>query len=530
MMELVKKNIHMNRFKNSTSTQVTLDDDFIVPDTMDDMDQVILSSGDVVVESVKNQGERVLIKGKLVFQVLYRKAEGGLQTLAGSIVLEEPVNVQELEEKDDVSVSWELEDLTAGMINSRKLSVKAIVALNVRVETLVDAETAADVELYGEDMASDSANGTAGIETQKRTVDVAAIAVRRKDTYRIKEDISLSGSKPSIEQILWSELRLMGVSAKPLDGQIHVEGELTVFLIYTGEGENTPTQWLEETIPFSGEVELPESVEGMVPSIAIRLVHKDVEAKPDYDGEMRDLEIDAVLELDMKLYEEQPMELLSDLYATDREVDLQTGEVCFDRLLSKNTGKCKISERVSLEPSERILQICHNDAAIKIDQVEVLEDVLNIDGVLEVSLLYMTSDDTEPVKATTVVVPFQYAAEAPGISQDSVYQMNTGLEQMTAVMAGGDTVEVKAVVNLDILVLLPTRETVIVSAKEEPLNMEKLQALPGIVGYIVQPGDSLWDVAKRFHTTVSHVMAANGLTDDQVRPGERLLLVKEVAG
>jgi len=65
--------------------------------------------------------------------------------------------VQELEEKDDVSVSWELEDLTAGMINSRKLSVKAIVALNVRVETLVDAETAADVELYGEDMASDSA-------------------------------------------------------------------------------------------------------------------------------------------------------------------------------------------------------------------------------------------------------------------------------------------------------------------------------------------------------------------------------------
>jgi len=58
----VKKNIHMNRFKNSTSTQVTLDDDFIVPDTMDDMDQVILSSGDVVVESVKNQGERVLIR------------------------------------------------------------------------------------------------------------------------------------------------------------------------------------------------------------------------------------------------------------------------------------------------------------------------------------------------------------------------------------------------------------------------------------------------------------------------------------
>ncbi|MCI9359493.1 MAG: DUF3794 domain-containing protein [Hungatella sp.] len=518
MMELVKKNIRMNRFKSSTSTQVTMDDDFIVPDTMDDMEQVILSSGNIVIESVKNQGERVLIKGKLAFQVLYRKAEGGLQTLAGSIPLEEPVNVPELGERDDISVSWEIEDLTAGMINSRKLSIKAIVTLNVRVEALCDGEAAVDVEMNGE---------TA--ETLKRTIDVAAIAVRRKDTYRIKEDISLSSSKPSIERVLWSEMQLMGASTKPLDGQVHVEGELAIFLIYTGEGENTPIQWLEESIPFAGDVDLPESVEGMVPSIALRLVHKDLESKPDYDGEMRDLEVDAVLELDMKLYEEQPLELLSDLYATDREVVLQRGEVCFDRLLSKNTGKCKISDRIQMEPSERILQICHNDAAIKIDNVEIREDALNIDGALEVSLLYMTSDDTEPVKASTAVLPFQYTADASGIQEDSVYQLNTGVEQMTAVMAGGDMVEIRAVLNLDILVLQPTSESVIINAREEPLNLEKLQALPGIVGYIVQHGDSLWDVAKRFHTTISRVMETNDLTDDQIRPGDRLLLVKEVA-
>ena len=131
-----------------------------------------------------------------------------------------------------------------------------------------------------------------------------------------------------------------------MDGQIHVDGELTVFIIYSGEGEETPMQWLEESIPFSGEVELPEAVEEMIPVINVRLVHKDLEAKPDYDGEMRDLEVDAVLELDMKLYEEQNMELLSDMYSTNRELVLQTGEVCFDKLLTHNVGKCKVSEKV----------------------------------------------------------------------------------------------------------------------------------------------------------------------------------------
>ena len=85
MLELVKKNIHMNRFKSNAATQVTLDDDFIVPDTMEDMARIILSSGGIQIESVKNQGERVIIKGKLDFQVLYRNVEGGFQTMAGHI-------------------------------------------------------------------------------------------------------------------------------------------------------------------------------------------------------------------------------------------------------------------------------------------------------------------------------------------------------------------------------------------------------------------------------------------------------------
>ena len=162
--------------------------------------------------------------------------------------------------------------------------------------------------------------------------------------------------------------------------------------------------------------------------------------------------------------------------------------------------------------------------------MEIQEDSLQIDGVLEVSLLYLTSDDSEPVRAETALIPFHYEAETPGITPDSVYQLNTVLEQMTAVMAGGDMVEIKGVISLDILVLQPVKEPVILGVKESPLDLEKLQELPGITGYIVQPGDRLWDIAKRFHTTRKQVIEANGLPGEQVRPGDRLILVKDVAG
>ncbi|RGY99268.1 SPOCS domain-containing protein [Clostridium sp. AM58-1XD] len=519
-MELSKKNIHMNRWKTHATTQVTLDDDFIVPDTMDDAEQVVLSTGDIQIESSRAQGEKVVVKGKLDFRILYRKAGGGLQALAGSMPFEETINVPGLEDRDYTATSWELDDLNAGMINSRKMSVKALITLDVSAETLYDVEAAVDV-----------AEGSTGAEVKalRQNMEVAAIAVRRKDTYRVKETIALSGNKPNIDNILWSEMRLCSSACRPMDGKVRLEGELIVFVIYDGEGENDTIQWLEESVPFSGELELAEAVEEMIPQISMRLVHKDIEAKPDYDGEMRELEIDAVVELDMKLYEEEEVELLSDLYSTNREIVLETEEACFDKILTKNLCKCKVAEKVEVSHSDRILQICHSEGNVKIDETEISNDELNIEGVLEVKLLYLTADDSEPIQSSTEVVPFHYTAEAKGITPESIYQMNTGLDQMTAVMIGGDMVEIKAVINLDLLVLQPVCQPVIASASEEPMDLQKLQKMPGIVGYIVQPGDSLWKIAKKFHTTVENIMETNGLTSDIIKPGDKLILVKEIA-
>ncbi|MDD3251356.1 MAG: DUF3794 domain-containing protein [Lachnospiraceae bacterium] len=522
MLELMKQNIHMNRWKNQVNTQITLDDDFIVPDTMSDIAQVILDAGEIQLEPVKIQSEKVQVHGKLDFHVLYRKEEGGLQTLGGLIPFEETINVPGLQEKDYVSVSWKLEDLDAGMINSRKLSIKAIVTLEVKVETLFDTEAAVSLGEIREE-------GNPRIEQRREKLDVAAIALRRKDTYRLKEEVTLSGSKPAIDRVLWTEMRLGGTTTRPLDGKIHLEGTLMVFVIYEGEGESGPVQWLEESIPFSGEIEMQGAVEEMIPAIEVRLIHRGIEEKPDYDGEMRELDIDAVMELDVRLYEEQELEVLTDLYSTNRELTLETGEVCFDQILARNIGRCKIAEKTELGSGQRVLQICHSSGMVKLDEVEARDNNLAIDGVLEVKLLYLTDNDDRPVQSATELFPFHYEAEVPGINSESIWYLDSSVEQLTAVMVGGDMVEVKAVVALDMLVFQPICQQVILRADTAPLDTAKLQQIPGIVGYLIQEGDTLWDIAKRFHTTVDNIMTTNGLVSETMHPGNCLILVKEIA-
>ena len=88
--------------------------------------------------------------------------------------------------------------------------------------------------------------------------------------------------------------------------------------------------------------------------------------------------------------------------------------------------------------------------------------------------------------------------------------------------------EVKAVVLLDMLVLQPICRSVILRAETAPLDTKKLQQMPGIVGYLVQEGDELWNIAKRFHTTTENIINTNNLSSDTVRPGDCLILVKEI--
>ena len=76
------------------------------------------------------------------------------------------------------------------------------------MESLYDAEAAVDVK-----------TDDGRVEIQRRDIDVAAIAVRRKDTYRIREELSLSANKPNMETILWREMKLRGVSCSPVQGR-----------------------------------------------------------------------------------------------------------------------------------------------------------------------------------------------------------------------------------------------------------------------------------------------------------------------
>lgn len=206
-VELMKKNIHMDRVRFKAGTQITLENDMNIPDVKPDVSNLVCERGQVKIDEIKPMTDHVLIRGKLQFTVLYQtKDDGvGVACFEGNISFEEQLFMEGITPSDSVEISKELEDITVGIINSRKLSIQAVISLNAYSQELYDEETAIDI-YQNED-----------VEYRKEAMDIASVAIQKNDIFRVKEEGKLPPNYPNIFEIIWSSVNLGDVEFKVLE-------------------------------------------------------------------------------------------------------------------------------------------------------------------------------------------------------------------------------------------------------------------------------------------------------------------------
>ena len=132
MLELEKKQIHMSRSREPVTAQITLDQDFNVPDSRPDVGTVILKQAWVLLDEIRQTGERVHLHGTLSFELLYGMDGGrSFQNLTGSLEFDDACGYPGLKEGDLVRCRAETEDFSVRVINSRKLHISAVLGMTM---------------------------------------------------------------------------------------------------------------------------------------------------------------------------------------------------------------------------------------------------------------------------------------------------------------------------------------------------------------------------------------------------------------
>ncbi len=513
-MELVRKQIQRNKMGKNIVSQFVIDNDYNVPDVKKDIYRIITGEGKILVDEVRPMEQYVRIKGRLEFQILYVAdgAENSLDCLTGQFPFEEMVYAEEKE------VPYILRDakveISTIMIHSRKINIKAMVEMEISSE--IEEADALTTDVEGEE----------SVYKKQREVNLLKLCVSKKDTYRIKEEIQLPGTKETIGNLLWTDVSARKMDTKLGEGGLIINGEVMVFCFY--ESPDGKLDWVEQVVPYEGRVECYGADVHMYHYVNARLTDVSTDIRPDEDGELRAIGIEGTLEMRIAAYEEEKMELLEDLYSLSTKYNVRTEPITYEEPLLQNHSKCKLTERLELpELKDDILQICHSSGMVQIESTRVTEEGIEVEGLLHLNFLYVKSDDRVPFGVWQGMVPFSHLIAADETTSDMRYDITSALEQLTISLLGGDSVEVKAVLAFHSFLRKRKEAMNIVEVEGEPYPAGSEAKRPGIVGYMVKEGDDLWSLAKRYRTTEESIRTANDLTDETLKRGQRILILKE---
>ena len=105
--------------------------------------------------------------------------------------------------------------------------------------------------------------------------------------------------------------------------------------------------------------------------------------------------------------------------------------------------------------------------------------------------------------------------------------MEQHIEQLQITLVGSESVEIKGILTFDTFLRRPVKVWTMENVREEPLDLAQLEKRPSIVGHIVQSGEDLWQLAKQYMTTKEGIMEVNGMQNENVKEGDKLLIFKE---
>lgn len=523
-MELIKKNIQHEQTKAKATLQIPMEEDMNVSDSKPDVGQILYSRGKVKIEEIKPGMNKVWVKGKLRYQILYFE-EGMTSSVAsieGDCAFMEEMYMDSVESQDRVVCEADLEDMRVNIINSRKLSIQAL--LTLQAQALQTRQEAVCVQLS--DSVTSSTQQKDKLEYRKKEFSYMETIASKRDLLRIHEETKLPSGIDSIAEVIWKSADVRNVQFRLSDGKIGVSGEIILFVLYKG-GRDDKNNWHEAKLSFAGFVDCVECQEDMLGDISFEIAHEDISVREDGDGEARIITADLTMELELKLWKPETMQIVSDLYGVTCEVDCLTNSREYDLLFQE----AKMEEKMThiLEPhveDAKILQICHYDAQVSIDSSQLREDEMYLTGVITHRVLYLKNSEEICFGCMEEVQPFELIRPLAGVHGEMDYVIHPQIQQTQATLREGNQVECRAVVSILMPIFIKHKEEMLCDMKIERISDEKLENLPGMTIYFVKPGDTLWQIGRKYYVSVNELKEVNQLTSDDICPGDKLLIVK----
>jgi len=517
--ELVREKIFLDQSVGKESTQILLEGDIIVPDVKPDMALLLQTEPKVIIERVEVSADRINFIGQLSISVLYisKTAEKSVHTMTLAAPVDDFINMDGVSKDHWVTAKAELVSIDYKMLNDRKLNYRAIVNITVHAERSDVHEMVVHIHDVPEN------------QLLKTQLNINRTVENKSDRFTVKDQITIPGNKPNIREVLQCSSAIANKDVRLSAGRVSITGDLLLTTLYRGDNEDRLIEFVENEIPFSSHIDVNDAQEDMFADISLQILDEYVQIRADSDGEDRQMELEITIGVIMKVYSSEALQILEDAYCINKTLDFTKARLKYPRLVCRNRNQAPVKEVVQLASgSPDMLQIFRVKGTPRLDEVNISDDKAVVEGVIDTDILYVAESDDTPLFSFKTVIPYRQVIEVKGANADMHINVDISIDHASFNMLSGWETEVRFQLSFNTQVIEEQEVHVVNHIAFDDMDMSELDKMASMTVYIVQNGDTLWTIAKRYNTAIDELLSVNETEGHKIVPGQKLLIMKKV--
>ena len=520
--ELVREKIVLDHRIGRETTQVLIEGDLIVPDIKPDMAVILQAGTKVHIDRSDVSNDRVNFIGRMEFQVLYlaRSAERPVHSMSVSAAIDDFINMEGVAKEMWVDVEAEIANIDYKMVNDRKINYRAVVDVTIYAEKSEPHEIIVDI------------SGVPHNQLLHSTLNLNRSVENKSDRMIIKDELAIPAGKPNIREVLECNASVANKDVRVLNGRVTITGDLYITTLYKGDSDLSLIEFVEHEIPFNGSIEIGGAKDGMTADAMLSVQDQYVQVRPDADGEDRVLDIEASVLVTLKVTCQDSIEILEDAYCINKRMRITKKPIKYPRLVCRNRNQSPIKEVVQIDSGcPDIMQIFKVKGKASVDDIKIVDDKVVVEGVVVSDVLYLAESDDTPLYSYRAMLPYRQIIETKNAAKDMEALLNVTIDHVGFNMLSGREMELRFLLTFNTHVLEHKMASLITDIEIEDMDRVEIDNMASMTVYVIQPGDTLWKVAKRYNTSIDEILAINDIEDpDRVYPGQKLLILKKIVG
>ncbi len=250
------------------------------------------------------------------------------------------------------------------------------------------------------------------VDTIKENLCVNKLVATKKELIMVEGDMIVPDSKPDILNTICTSGVVCIYKKEVQNDKIRIDGNINTYIMYMADDTQDRVRGLSTSLDFSESVQVANSQEGMTCKLDASL--KSIEAKV-ING--RKVGIKAVVEVEIKLYSNEDVQIINSLQEADNVMMLKE-DLMVNSLVGTGDTKIYAKDTIKIDSADNLAEILKAQVCICDKDIKVSYNKILTKSEAEIKVMYLTEDNR--INKVTAKVPVVGFIDIPNVTEDNI--------------------------------------------------------------------------------------------------------------